>query len=154
VIGAHSTPSAAPIGDGPAFFLDADSLLSKWGFGDGDALWEWYWDHYGGEMPWPEDDVLHALCQAYLLPRIVEQGHEAELMRIETIHNPVRLETIDGVKVDHYNQNVPDFDPPIEVWVTLQEMDQLMSKLGYKATSGGDNNRTIWSRTPAPEETP
>lgn len=88
-----------------SLFLDANSLLSKWGNGDGGVVDEWYWDTYDEPMPdgVDEADVLESLVRTHLLPLIAAAGHTYELERIETSHNPVRLRYLDGVEVDQYN---------------------------------------------------
>lgn len=96
-------------------YLHASSLFSKWGFGDGDALWDWYWDATGGDVPadMDDDDTLELLVRAALIPAIEAAGHTIELERIGTIHNPLRARTLDG-------QPVPDAviygDTPHPAW--------------------------------------
>lgn len=112
----------------PTFTLDADGLLSKWGFGDGDALSDWWWDHYGEDAPFDDREALHALVIAYLVPAIHDAAREVEIVRIETIHNPVRADTLDGVKVDHYSTRPWTIDPPVVVQVTRQQIEELLAK--------------------------
>jgi hypothetical protein len=121
--------------DEPTFTLDAESLLSKWGFGDGDALSDWWWDNYGAELPFNDHDMLHALVLAYLVPAIHDAAREVEIIRIDTIHNPVRADTLDGVQVDHYSQRGWRIDPPIEVAVTRAQIEDLVEKLTVKEGS-------------------
>ncbi len=115
----------------PTFYLNAESLFSKWGFGDGGSLWDWFYDHYDDSPDWPEDDLLYALCQAYLMPKLADAGYHVELMRIETSHNPVRAATLNGEEVDHYDSARTWIDPPIEERITLTQMNALMTRLGY-----------------------
>jgi hypothetical protein len=90
-----------------ALYLDATSLLSKWGFGDGDCLNDWWWDTY--DEPFPEDidfhDVLVHLVKRHLLPRIAEAGYVIDVMTIDTIHNPIRAETVNGRRIDHHSDH-------------------------------------------------
>lgn len=81
----------------PRVTLFSSSLLSKWGFNDGDAPDDWldYCEAHGidyNEVDFP----LTELVRRYLLPAI-EQNVTA--VEIETIHNPIRVETVDGVDV-------------------------------------------------------
>jgi len=110
----------------PRFTLDADSLLSKWGFGDGDALNDWWWDNYDEEPPFGDHEMLYALVVAHLLPKMREAGWDVELVRISTIHNPVRAERLNGVEVDHYVADHPSI--PIEASVTREQIEALLPK--------------------------
>ena len=81
----------------PHLTLFSSSLLSKWGFNDGDAPHEWldYCEAHGidyNALAFP----LVALVQKHLLPRIEQRVTVAE---VETIHNPIRVDTIDGADV-------------------------------------------------------
>lgn len=120
----------------PTFSLDAESLLSKWGFGDGDALSDWWWDHYGAEPPFNDHDMLHALVLAYLVPAIHDGAREVEIIRIDTIHNPVRADTLDGVQVDHYSRRDWRIDPPIVVEVTRAQIEDLVAKVTVQEGAG------------------
>ncbi|MER6098351.1 hypothetical protein ABT154_21335 [Streptomyces sp. NPDC001728] len=77
--------------------LFSSSLLSKWGFNDGDDPDAWLdWCEGQGidynALPFP----LIPLVRTHLLPRI-EQA--VSLVEVETSHNPIRVETVDGVDV-------------------------------------------------------
>ncbi|MFF8458533.1 hypothetical protein ACF06T_28845 [Streptomyces albidoflavus] len=82
----------------PCITLFSAGLLSKWGFNDGDDPEAWldWCDSQGidytqlGDFPWA------ALVRAYLLP-VIEQTVTA--VDIETIHNPIRVDTVDGTDV-------------------------------------------------------
>ncbi|MFJ1964887.1 hypothetical protein [Streptomyces massasporeus] len=81
----------------PDLTLFSCDLLSKWGFNDGDAPDQWldYCEARGidyTKLAFP----LVALVRAHLLPRI-EQAVTA--VEIETIHNPIRVETVRGEDV-------------------------------------------------------
>lgn len=69
------------------------SLLSKWGFGDGDQL-DWLAEH--GDFD--HDKTLCALVRRKLLPALTQK---VEVEEISTIHNPIRARTVDGVDVTH-----------------------------------------------------
>ncbi|MFE9936329.1 hypothetical protein [Streptomyces hirsutus] len=81
----------------PPLTLFSRDLLSKWGFNDGADPESWldYCDAHGIDhtklqFPWG------ALVRRYLLPQI-EQPVTA--VDIETSHNPIRIETVNGADV-------------------------------------------------------
>ncbi|MAP64032.1 MAG: hypothetical protein CMH34_09890 [Microbacterium sp.] len=115
--------------------LDAESLCSKWGFGDGGALDDWWWDTYDDDAPLDTEELLYALVAAYLVPAIREAGHVVELERISTNHNPVRARTLDGGEVDHYDGSRDHFNPEILVTVTREQIEDLAEKItpGYRS---------------------
>lgn len=81
----------------PCVTLFSRSLLSKWGFNDGDTPAEWcdYCDDRG--IDWSQLEFpLVDLVRRYLLP-VIEQV--ITVVEIETSHNPIRVETVDGVDV-------------------------------------------------------
>ncbi|WP_336630018.1 MULTISPECIES: hypothetical protein [unclassified Microbacterium] len=117
------------------FLLDAESLMSKWGFGDGDALDDWWWDRFDTDADFDTDELLYALVQAYLVPAIRAAGHVVELVRIGTIHNPVRAGTLDGVEADHYTDG-KHFDPPIYVNITVEQVQDMVRKIIPNRTDG------------------
>lgn len=82
----------------PTFLMDAESLGSKWGFGDGDALDDWWWDNYGEDPSFNTHRVLYRLVEDHLIPALAEW--DIELVLIHTNHNPVRAEKVDGVEID------------------------------------------------------
>lgn len=78
--------------------LHADGLLSKWGFNDGDepdAYLDWC-DANG--HPYPDDwhQVLRTLVRTRLAPALLQR---VELVDVETAHNPIRAESVDGMDV-------------------------------------------------------
>ncbi|MFD7978880.1 hypothetical protein [Streptomyces sp. NPDC059071] len=81
----------------PHLTLFSSSLLSKWGFNDGDEPSDWL-DYCEGKgidytaLPFP----LIPLVRIHLLPRI---DQDVSLVEVETIHNPIRVETVEGVDV-------------------------------------------------------
>lgn len=76
--------------------LHSSDLLSKWGFGDGDVLAQWWWDVYDEEPPKNDHDLLYVLVTQYLLPLLRKEGYDVQVYRILTTHNPVRAEYING----------------------------------------------------------
>jgi hypothetical protein len=111
------------------FLMDAESLCSKWGFGDGDAFDDWWWDTYDEDAPANSDDILHALVLEYLVPAMRAANWFPVLCRIETIHNPVRAESLNGAGVDWYDGEYPNFDPPIQGSVTREQVEQVVQRL-------------------------
>lgn len=78
--------------------LRAESLFSKWGFGDGDMLDDILEANGFDQEPRRDDDHLYfdhevlALCvERYLLPELPEP---VATFRVGTIHNPIRAETV------------------------------------------------------------
>lgn len=81
----------------PHITLLSCDLLSKWGFNDGDDPEAWLdWcdehgvDHNELEFPWA------ALVREHLVP-LIDQA--INVVDVETIHNPIRVDTVDGVDV-------------------------------------------------------
>jgi hypothetical protein len=92
--------------------LRASSLTSKWGFGDGDMIDEELWDLYDGRDDQRPDShrVLYALVERYLVPELERHGYKVVLEFVNTSHNPVRAETLDGVEVDPYDGSYPELE--------------------------------------------
>jgi hypothetical protein len=82
----------------PTLTLYSSSLLSKWGFNDGDmpnVLMD-YWDACSidySNLEWHQ--VLCRLIRLHLLPALTIH-HDIELIELETIHNPIRILVCDG----------------------------------------------------------
>jgi hypothetical protein len=74
--------------------LFSADLLSKWGFNDGADPDEW-WDYCEahGADPSDLDFPLIEVVQRYLIPRL---NQAVTVAVIETSHNPIRVETIEG----------------------------------------------------------
>lgn len=90
--------------DEPKLVLRSDCLLSKWGFNDGDEpdYWLDWCDEQGidyNARGWHWHTTLRRLVRKYLAPKLDQR---VELVDIETTHNPIRAETVDGVEVDWY----------------------------------------------------
>lgn len=78
----------------PRLTLFSSSLLSKWGFNDGDDPDDWldYCDGRGidhNALAFP----LIPLVQRYLLPQLKQK---VTVVEIETSHNPIRAESVGG----------------------------------------------------------
>ncbi|NYV72974.1 hypothetical protein [Streptomyces sp. UH6] len=81
----------------PTVTLFSDGLLSKWGFNDGEPPNGWYdyceangIDYNAADFP------LVELVRRYLVP-VLDQ--DVNVVEIETSHNPIRVDTVDGVDV-------------------------------------------------------
>ena len=82
--------------------LFSSGLLSKHGFGDGDAPDEWldYCDDHGIDLPpaaW--HPILRELVKQFLLPALTQK---VTIVYIGTSHNPVRAETVNGADISGY----------------------------------------------------
>lgn len=78
--------------------LASEDLLSKWGFNDGDEP-DWLLDILEDrDMEHPNDwhAILGRLVREELLPALDQQ---VEVVDVDTIHNPIRAITVDGVDV-------------------------------------------------------
>lgn len=111
-------------------------LLSKWGFGDGDMLDDWLFDH-GFRRPdswepnpehplpkWNHDEdphgfrhrVLIRVVREHVLPAIEQ---DIEVYEISTNHNPIRARTVNGAEWDAYTASVDGVLTP--EWVEVGE---------------------------------
>lgn len=68
--------------------LRAESLISKFGFGDGDTVEYFINDTYDMDLDFDHHDVLRKLVIKYLIPAIGIPDLTVDF--ISTIHNPVR----------------------------------------------------------------
>jgi hypothetical protein len=110
----HTEAREGPVSDQRVLRLYSDGLLSKFGFNDGDqpddvADWLEADGIEYGRAPW--HPVLRRLVREHLLP-VIDQN--VAVYDIETIHNPIRAETVDGVQVDDYQRDptaVPTLTP-------------------------------------------
>ena len=85
--------------------LCSSGLLSKWGFHDGDIVWDWSYDardETGLPLVIDDHETLRRLVRGYLLPAIEQ---EISAYDIETIHNPIRSESVNGLVIDDYADN-------------------------------------------------
>ncbi len=97
-------------------------LLSKWGFNDGDLFDEYDLNH----------NFLCAVVKRKLIPKLEQK---VEIISMETIHNPIRAKTVDGVDVTKfwYDDTNSIGLSPKEVIVTAKELEEI-----YKS------GRIIW----------
>ena len=117
----------------PMFLLDASSLLSKWGFADGDALSDWWWDNFDCDPPFSDHDAIYSLAEKYLVPQMELAGWTVELVRIQTIHNPARAERLNGVEVDWYAGTT---EIPVEARVTKEQILAVVATLAPVTEEG------------------
>lgn len=77
--------------------LFSRNLLSKWGFNDGEGPDEW-WDYCerNGADPSALDFPLEEVVRRYLVPLL---DQDVSAVHVETSHNPIRVETVNGVDV-------------------------------------------------------
>lgn len=97
-------PYPPPVRDLGGVTLHAQSLLSKWGFNDGDVpegYLDWL-DEHG--LPYPDDwhGLLRLMVRTRLMPHIRE---DVQLVSISTIHNPIRARTVNGREIDDTADN-------------------------------------------------
>ncbi len=87
--------------------LFTESLLSKWGFHDGDQL-DWLWSHHRG---YDKHAVLIECVKRKMLPALVQK---VEIREIVCCHNPCRAETVDGKNVtDLWYDSALKLDPTL-----------------------------------------
>ncbi|WP_236241147.1 hypothetical protein [Streptomyces sp. CC228A] len=102
--------------------LFSSSLLSKWGFNDGDEPEAWLnWCDTHGIDYTRLDYPLAALVREHLLP-VIEQPVTA--VDIETCHNPIRIDTLHGVDVTNYWR-----DTSVEGLLTPEKVDVPMTEV-------------------------
>lgn len=110
--------------------LLTESLLSKWGFHDGDQL-DWLWSHNRG---YDRHAVLIECVKRKMLPALKQK---VEICEIGSIHNPVRAEFVDGVDVsDLWYDSDAKLDPPLSpefVILTGKEIVEIAEEIKLKA---------------------
>jgi hypothetical protein len=113
------------------FVMYADDLLSKWGFSDGERLSDYVYDQFNEyDFAFNSHKALEELVKRYLLPKL---GKKVEVMFINTIHNPVRAEMIDGVYYEnHYNHDDSGLLGDVTVEVAPEQVMEVMKLNGYK----------------------
>lgn len=99
--------------------LNSKSLLTKWGFDDGDCL-SWL----GQLGDFNTTKALELIVRIYLLPIL---GQKVELCCLYTIHNPVRAMKINGVHVSDFWDDDARMEGLIEEKQVLVTGDQILT---------------------------
>ena len=79
-----------------------EGLLHKFGFGDGDMLYELIAEHHLGV---DHQDLLVAVVERLVVSRL---DQEVETYTMVSAHNPIRARTVDGVEADIDSMITPD----------------------------------------------
>ena len=115
----------------PVLTLFADGLLSKFGFNYGDEpdLWLDYCEQHGLSFDYRAwHSILRQLVRRYLLPALAQK---VITVNIETIHNPIRALTVDGIDVEGC-WNGPQPEPeltPEYVEIPMSEVAKIAAEL-------------------------
>ena len=86
-------------------FETAD-LLNKWGFGDGDMLYDFKVEH---GLKVIAHTLLVEVVKRHVLPEL-RKHHRIEVTIVPGLHNPIRLTEVDGIAVDAFDHG--EFDQP------------------------------------------
>jgi hypothetical protein len=118
--------------DEPTLPLWSSGLLSKFGFGDGDEPDAWldWCDEQGVDYNAPGWDwhaTLRRLVREHLVPKLDQR---VELVDIDTAHNPIRAEKVDGVEIDWYRDYPDDLLTPDVVEVPYSEVLRIAREVG------------------------
>lgn len=106
----------------PTLWLSSSCLLSKYGFNDGDEPDAWldWCDEQGIDYnAWPWHHVLRRLVREHLVPKL---DQHVEVYDIDTIHNPIRALTVDGVSIDDLADHPDGMLTPDGVEVAYSEV--------------------------------
>lgn len=79
-----------------------DGLLHKFGFGDGDMLYDLIEEH---DLGVDHQELLIAVVERLVVPRL---DQEVETYTLPSLHNPIRAGTIDGEKADAFDSITPE----------------------------------------------
>ncbi|HEX8199545.1 MAG TPA: hypothetical protein VF590_03595 [Isosphaeraceae bacterium] len=79
-------------------------FLHKWGFEDGDILQEFLHTHGFDLAELSTHQVLRSVLEGHVLPAI---RNRVAWKFVSTLHNPVRITSVDGMKVDNYETDHP-----------------------------------------------
>jgi hypothetical protein len=82
-------------------------LLHKWGFEDGDILDAFLHDHGFDLAEMSAHDVLCSVLESHVLPAIRNQ---VAWKSVCTMHNPLRVTSVDGNPIDNYKTDHPGID--------------------------------------------
>ena len=104
--------------------LDSESLLSKWGFDDGDPFSDWLLGPTNHAFR--SKIFLAAVVRKFLIPKL---DQKVEIVFLDTCHNPIRAAKVDGVAVDWYSSNPGIKLTPEFVEVTDEQLAQTLAWL-------------------------
>jgi len=79
-----------------------DGLLHKFGFGDGDMMFDLIEAH---DLGVDHQDLLIAVVERLMVPRLDQQ---VETYTLPSLHNPIRARTIDGEQADFGDTLTPE----------------------------------------------
>lgn len=80
-----------------------EALLSKWGFDDGDLLGEMLLEKLGEDyFKLDQKEILFEVVRDHIVPKI---SNNIEIYYINTCHNPVRADKVDGIRVNDTGDN-------------------------------------------------
>lgn len=110
------------------FTMYADDLLSKWGFGDGDRLIDFMYENNSSfEFKVNSHKLLEELVKRYLLPKLKDK---VEIFYINTIHNPVRAEMINGKYYqNHYEHDDDGLLGDVTVELSFDEVEAVAKEM-------------------------
>lgn len=110
-----------------------DGLCSKWGFHDGDIFDDWKWDREEEDEKYSRVDDHTFMLRVILMEVVPRISNDLDLVRIHTIHNPLRTRSVDGKTVDWFDSTKeyelsPD-SVEIEEDILLMHLDDLVDEL-------------------------
>ena len=100
--------------------FETRDLLHKWGFGDGDVLMPFLHDRGVDLGELDHVEVLRDVLERYVLPAI---RNIVEWRSVSTMHNPVRITSVDGLVIDNLQVDHPGIrlDPEVvdvpDAWI-------------------------------------
>lgn len=103
--------------------IKTDGFLSKWGFHDGDIFDDFLEDHGETCAMGYAHKFLERVLKELVIPKI---KNKIEIVFIETIHNPVRAEKVDGKEVNWYRENPDITIDPEFIILTEDELVKLL----------------------------
>ena len=103
--------------------FSTNSLLSKWGFDDGDILDGLLYDN---GLDVDAHKVLIKVVKTLLLAKIKQN---VEVIEIHTIHNPIRAQTVDGVEINNYKYGHGDLLTPKVIDIDDDEIIKIAKEI-------------------------
>ncbi len=108
--------------------FNTSSLLSKWGFDDGDMLDEFCEQHYYEAFDKSlqfDHELLCAVVKKHVIPKL---DQKVEVITLRTIHNPIRVASVDGENVNVYEDGDIKLTPST-IEVTDEQLHECAKKL-------------------------